>query len=215
MMRNITVWTSLLLLVASAVGFIHPQDKADDILKQSKTEMESLQDFGSDFVYQLAGPGLNGTISKRGSLKYKQGKYVVNMAEEAFYCDMESLWIYLQEDNTVNILEYDPEEGMNIEAIFELYEASADPRYDGVEKVNGEACHKIFLAIKDPSLDYNQATLWINQKTNYPAKATLINRKQTRTTFELNQFKPNVGYSAATFQFDPKEHPGVVVYDER
>lgn len=215
MTRTFFVWTLLLLTMTWAVGFIYPQGKADEILKRSKAELESLKDFGSDFVYELSGPGLNGTIAKKGSLKYQQGKYVIKMADEAFYCDRNSLWIYLKEDNTVNILEYDPEEGMNIEAIFELYEANSEARYEGTETVNGKTCHKIFLAIKDPDLDYNQAMLWINTKTNFPAKATLTNRKQTQTTFELRDFKPNVGFGNSTFQFNPDQHPGVVVYDER
>lgn len=216
MTRNLILWTLLLSIAAlGLLGFVAPVGKADDILKESKAEVEALKDFGADFVYELSGPGLSGSISKKGSLKYQQGKYVVKMAGEAFYCDLENLWIYLKEDNTVNILEYDPEEGMNIEALFELYEASSEARYEGTESVDGNPCHKIFLAIKDPSLDYYRATLWINTKTNYPAKATLTNRKQTETTFELRDFAPNVGYSNGTFRFDPEAHPGVVVYDER
>jgi len=202
-------------MALALLGFVAPTGKADEILKESKAEIEALKDFGADFVYELSGPGLNGTISKKGSLKYQKGKYVVKMADESFYCDRESLWIYLKEDNTVNILEYDPEEGMNIEALFELYEANSKARYEGTESVDGKSCHKILLAIKDPSLDYYRATLWINTKTNYPAKATLTNRKQTETTFELRDFAPNVGYSDNTFRFDPEAHPGVVVYDER
>lgn len=215
-MRTLTGFTIILSILALiSFGFIAPAGKADEILEASKIKLQKLQDFGSNFIYEISGPGISGTIAKSGSLKFQQGKYFIDLGDEAFYCDQEAVWIHHKEDKEVSVMEYDPEEFMNIEALFELYEASSESRYDGVETIDGQKCHKIFLAIKDGSLDYNQAYLWINQKTNFPAKATLLNRKQTQTTFELQNFQPNPGYGNSVFRFDINKHPGVTVYDER
>ncbi|RMG64586.1 MAG: outer membrane lipoprotein carrier protein LolA [Bacteroidetes bacterium] len=196
-------------------GFVAFQSSADRILEESKTTLRSLNDFSADFTYELANPGMRNAVSKTGSLKYKQGKYVIKMDDQEIYCDLETLWIYLSEDNEVNIMDYDPEEGMDVESIFNLYETSSQARYQGEKTVNGAACHHIYLAIKDADLEYNQAYLWINKQTKMLQKISLVNRTQTTTTYEFRNMETNTGLTDAAFRFDVAAHSGVDVYDER
>lgn len=203
---------SLLLLS----GFVSALT-ADQILKDSKQKLESLKDFSADFTYSIESPNVK-PIAKSGALKYKKGMYVVDLEDQAIYCDSKTLWIYVKDEEMpeVNIMAYDPEEGMNIESIFALYEASSESRLDGEEVVHGQNCYKIFLAIKDASLDYNRAMVWINKRTKMLEMAALTNRRQAVTTYEFKNIKTNTGYTNETFQLDLAKLPkSVEVFDER
>ncbi len=214
-MNHFRLFLALILTCTLATTAL-AQDKATLILKESKEKFSSLRDFSASFKY-----GINSIeqrvrpIQKTGSIKYKAGKYAVVMDDQELYCDGATQWIFLPKDNEVTILDYDPAEGISVESIFKIYEASSKPRYDGEEAVNGVACYKIYLAITDKSVEYNQAYLWVNKTTKMIAKAVLIDRNQTRTTLEFNELKLNVGYGEDSFRFNAAKHPGVVTYDER
>ncbi|MEO1451384.1 MAG: outer membrane lipoprotein carrier protein LolA [Bacteroidota bacterium] len=205
---------SALLLILSGFGPVGP---ADNILQDSKEKLESLNDLAADFTYSISSPAIKNPIAKKGAFKYKDGMYVVEMSEQDIYCDSKTLWIHLKDEEApeVTIMDYDPEEGMNIEAIFKLYEASAQSLLEGEETIHGVACHKIKLAIKDSKLEYNQARLWVNKKTKLLEKVSVTNRRQSTTTYEFSGIKTNSGFNTTTFQFDVSRFPGIDVYDER
>ena len=210
-----SLWVAMLLLLS---GFQTLDEKSEKILKESRAKMESLKDFSADLRYEIKNKSTRlNPISKSGKVKYKKGnKYVLSMADQEIYCDGETLWLYLPDDQEVTILNYDPnEEGMSMESILSVYQASASSRYEGSEVVHGKKCHKIYLAVKDPSLEYNQAQIWINMTSKMLEKVSLIDRKQTVTTYEFSSISTNRGLSDDAFRFNIKAHEGVDVYDER
>ena len=120
----------------------------------------------------------------------------------------------MKKDNEVNVSPYDKDSGIDIEQIFKTYQNSAKARYAGEENVGAIACHKIEIATTDKKLDYNQVKLWINTKTNFLEKATLVDRRQTSTTYEFSNVKTNNGFTDKEFEFNTAKYPGVKVYDE-
>ncbi|MEO0468508.1 MAG: outer membrane lipoprotein carrier protein LolA [Bacteroidota bacterium] len=206
------IFPLVLLLSFALTSFA--QDKAKNIIAASQKKLESLSDFSAKITYGLENIKMPNPVVRKGEIKYKGGKFVILLADQHIYCDGQKQWTYLPEDNEVSIVPYYPDEGFDIESIFKVYEASAEPRYEGVETANEIKCDKIFLAVKDPSLDYNRATLWVSQKDKFLVKAVLTDRKQTSTTYGFSDIKVNQGLSTSNFQFDPSKHPGVVVYDE-
>lgn len=190
--------------------------QAARVMKESKQMLENLQDFAAKFSYVIDNPQMpRKAIPRSGTIRYKQGKYAILMDDQEVYCDLETQWIYLKEDAEVTVMHYDPEEGVTLESIFSIYEASARARYEGTEVVHGITCDKIYLDIQDHSMDYNQAYVWINPKTLLLEKVALIDRKQTTTTYEFTNLRTNVGLRDQDFRFDASRHPGVTVLDER
>jgi outer membrane lipoprotein-sorting protein len=200
-------------------GFIHLQDdRAAEILKGSKEKFDSLADFSAMFRYGISSsrPDKKSTsISKEGTIRYKKGMFHIKMDDQEIYCDNQTQWIVLTEENEVSIMDYDPEESVNIESIFDLYETNAKARYDGIEEMNGNKYHKIYLSSMDQALDYNQIKLWINKDTRFLEKAVLIDRRQTITTMEFWDIRTNNSFSEASFRFDESGYPKMNVYDER
>jgi len=205
-----------LLMVSS--GFTVMQDaKADKILRDSKAKFESLKDFSANFVYSITNEASKNkrSIVKEGTLKIKGDKFVLTLDDQEIYCDGTNQWIYNKMDQEVNILPYDPEESLNIESIFQVYEANGKSRYEGEEKIGNVKHHRVYLAISDPSLDYNQATLWISEATKLPSKAVIKDRNQTVTEVKFSNVKINQNFPDSDFVFDTGKYPDVEVYDER
>mgnify|MGYP006269278903 CR=1 FL=1 len=199
------------VLALLQMGFVAPQDDADAILQASKAKLQAVQDFSADFIIELANPAMDNPVTQEGSFKYKSGMYTLKLDGQEIYCDKNKTWVYISEVNEVEVSDYNPEDAQNIESIFQLYETNADARYDGVEKVGGTNCDKVFLAIKGGDLDYNQAYLYIERGSKLPRKVMLIDRRQTRTTYVFSDMKTNQGLSPAAFRFNEQEYPGVDV----
>jgi outer membrane lipoprotein-sorting protein len=217
--RNFTFTLLFLSLCFPLSGIAQDSEKASSILQASKAAFDQLEDFSADITYALANPSNpNSNISKEGKLHYSKGKYTVLMADQEIYCDGETMWIHLPAedpaDSEVNILEYDPEEGLDLESIFSLYQAGSKNRYDGDAKVHGVSCHKIYMAITDQDLEFNQVELWINKRTELLEKAITTNRRQIKTIFEFENMKTNQNLPASTFSFNTQGFAGEV-YDER
>lgn len=220
-MKSVAIVLSPFFLLAFFFlsGFTDLQDdRAEKILKSSKSTFDAQEDFTANFRYGLSSsrPDKKTTsIEKTGTISFKKGMFLIDMEDQAVYCDKESQWVLLKEDKEVNIFDYDPDEGVSVEAIFSLYESNAKTRYDGEETMNGKVYHKIFLAATDDAVDYNQVKLWINKKTNFLEKAVLIDRRQTVTTMEFSNISINNGLKDSIFRFDQSMHSNVDVYDER
>ena len=209
-------WKLPLLMVGIFCIFsaFTPEEDAARILRESKAKLESLQDLSAKFSYEISNPAMR-SVRKDGEVKYKDGMFVVQLDDMHVYCDGSTQWFFLPEMNEVTVQDYDPEDEFSLEYIFNVYQAAARARYDGTDVVHGATCHKIFLAVSDPALDYNQAHVWINAATNLLEKVTMVDRKQTKTTYEFSRIVVDQGLANNVFQFSHSAHPGVDVYDER
>ncbi|MEZ4827665.1 MAG: outer membrane lipoprotein carrier protein LolA [Bacteroidia bacterium] len=213
-MKSFGFVISLVLAMYLGITGFTVNDNSGNILNESKAMLESLTDFSAGFKYSISNPNMR-PVAKTGSIKYKKGKYVISLEDQKIFCNGKTLWIYLPEDNEVNIMSYTEDEGVNVESIFKIYESSTRSRYEGETDIHGVACHKIFMAIQSDELDYNQAYVWINKKTKFLEKVVLIDRKQTQTVYEFLDIRTNVGFGDADFEFDAKQYKGVKTYDER
>ena len=192
------------------------KDPSQNILEESKEKLRNLRDFSADFLYTIQNPNLK-PISQSGSILYKKGKYVIKLEDQELYCNGDILWIHIPAEDAADAelqkMDYDEEEGMNVESIFNIYESSTESKYEGSETVHGVETEKIFLAIKNPDLDYNRAYVWINKRTKILEKVLLIDRRQTQTIYEFSNIKTNTGVLDSAFNFNEKDFPGEI-YDE-
>lgn len=184
-------------------------DSATEILKKSQATLESLQDFSSNILYVITNPNMPKAIPKTGKVKYKEGKYALVLSDQEIYCDLEKLWIYLKDDGEgeVEVMKYEPEEGGPLGSVLSVYQTNAKAVLKGSEEIKGRKCLKIYLTNQDPSLDYNEAQVWIDEETLLLAKATLLDRKKTTTIFEFTNIKTNVGFPDSDFQLTKDEVP--------
>ena len=216
MKKNIITLGLLLSFFAVCLPGFAQDGTATKILNESKAKFDKLEDFTADFIYSLENPSNSKTnISKKGKLYFSGGKYIVILEDQEIYCDGESIWIHLPEDEEVNIMNYDPEEGFNIHEIFSPYDEGSNARYEGTQTVDGRPLHIIYIAyVTDTNMEFNQARVWINQTTKIMEKVVLTNRRQISTIYEFSNIKLNQGIPSSKFSFDTKKFEGDI-YDER
>ncbi|MCB0836956.1 MAG: outer membrane lipoprotein carrier protein LolA [Bacteroidetes bacterium] len=192
------------------------KDPSQNILEESKAKLRNLKDFSADFLYTIQNPNLK-PVTQSGNILYKKGKYVIKLEDQELYCNKVTLWIHILAENPVHAelqkMNYDEDEGMNVESIFNIYESSTKSQYEGSETVHGVETEKIFLVMQDPELDYNRAYVWINKRTKILEKVLLIDRRQTQTIYEFSNIKTDTGVSDSAFNFNEKGFKGEI-YDE-
>jgi outer membrane lipoprotein-sorting protein len=208
---------SILLLIGF---FNYPEttfaQEANSILRESNETFSRVQDFSADFVYSIENPSnVNTIVSKKGILIFSKGKYIVKMPDQEIYSDGKTLWIHLPQDEELTILNYDPEEGLELEQIFTFSKGQEEKaRYESQEVVEGRPLDQIYLSINNPDLDFNLARIWINSDSKLMEKIIMINRMQTRTSYEFSNILINQGLTESTFVFDLNNFKGDI-YDER
>ncbi len=215
-LKNLFPLFIAILMVSS--GFYTVEDPAVKILQDSKVKFESLKDFSASFQFSIQNINTRRDVfTKAGKIKYKKGKYFIGLDNEEIYFNGETQWVYLTDDKEVNIMTYDSDDAPSIELIFEIYSTTnVKPRYDGEEKINGNACHMIYIASTDKSVEYNQVKLWINKSTKLLEKMVLLDRNQTTTTYLFSNIKVNTGMSDDDFQLEVAKLPSdIEIYDER
>lgn len=212
-MRNLFAILSLFVVLSFSYSSAIAQDeKATSILKTAKSKLDGMSDFTANFKYTLSGTSTK--ASKSGKIKYKKGKFRVEMPDQDLFCDQKKMWVFLKKDNEVNVSSYDATEGLDIEQIFKTYQQSAKARLEGEESIHSIACFKVFIAAANAKSDYNQVRLWINKASHYLEKAELTDRRQVKTIYEFTNIKTNNSFPDSDFRFDSAKHPGVKVYDE-
>ncbi len=216
MLKRFSVLFLALILGFSSSFATGPDDKAARILEESKKAFESLNDFATNFTYVIQNKRMNNAPAPRqGQLKYSKGMYAILLSDQEIYCNLDNVWLYIKDEDApeVSIMDYDKSESFNIEGIFDLYKHGSKAKYIGQESVDGSSCHKIYVAVNDPKLGYNQATVWINARTNLPVKVMLKDRNQTETIYQFSNFEKNRGFTHKDFEFNVSNFNGDV-YDE-
>jgi outer membrane lipoprotein-sorting protein len=216
MKKHLLSLAFLIFFLGLGLGLSGIAQDASAILRESNARFSMLQDFSAEFVYSIENPTrLNSNVSKTGKLFYSKGKYVVKMPDQEIYTDGKSLWIHVIEMNELNIMDYDPEDGLGVEQMFTFSEGHENnARYEGQKVVGGRPLDQINVLVNNPGLDFNQGLVWINAETKLTEKIILINRMQTRTTFEFSNIVINQSLPDGTFVFNLKNFRGDV-YDER
>ncbi|MEL6625052.1 MAG: outer membrane lipoprotein carrier protein LolA [Bacteroidota bacterium] len=212
MKLQFSLLTILSIFLFSFTSNVGPDDKAARILQSSQKKLENLNDFTADFSLALSSANTkNNPLPMSGSVKYSKGKYVLMLKDLHVYCNKQYVWEYIVEEEASK-RDYDAEDAGGLESIFQIYREHAKAQYQGVETVGGKSCHRIYVAISDPSLEYNQATIWIDARNELPQKVKLKTRAQTEQSYKFENFKLNVGLSDKDFIFVAPE--GITVYDE-
>ncbi len=182
------------------------------ILEASKKKAESLQDLKANFVYSLSSSSLR-PVSRKGKLYLKDGKYRITLGDIIIISDKSTRWQCLPEDGEVLVQSADEVEGPNPKEIFQLYQERGNSRLLGSRTINGVACHYLYLSLEKSNLDYNQAYLWIDKKTDLPVKVSLIDLKNTTITYELFEVQTDIGLQEKLFKYNSEDCPDCDMID--
>ena len=190
--------------------------RAEAVLSKARIKMNGANDLTAKFKYQLENKAAKQkAVIKNGAIKFKGQKYRVDFDDQLLLCDGKTVWNYLKVEKEVNVTNYDPNEGFNMDRIFRIYNDDMKARYDRADRVLGIATEKITLFPSSSRTDYFRVELWLSAKDGIPVRLRVWGRNGSTVTYELSDVRLNSNVPDTEFVFNSKAFPGVEIIDLR
>lgn len=193
-----------------------PEAKA--LLDKARKKYDSYRSLEADFTLTLEIPE-QPTEVQEGKMAQKGEQYRVELEDQAVYCDGEIIWLYLKNNNEVQINKV--EEGEDAESLspkdlLRIYEGD-DYVYalGNAYTADGRALQEIEFKPLDRDSEYAKIRLLMDQKKYEPVSIKIFGKDGSRYTLELNDLRPNVSFDKGYFTFQPEKYPGIYVEDLR
>jgi len=172
-----------------------------------KINFELLMDNKQDNIHE----------SQEGTLLLKGNQYKLEMSGTEVYCDGKTQWNHLVENEEVQIITPEYEEGeLNPTNIFTIYEKGFKYQYVKEEVKGGTTLQFIKLFPEDAdSKSYHTINLYVDKAKKQIHSITIVGKEGDDFTYRIIKLTPNPTTKAADFKFDSAKHPGVEVIDLR
>jgi len=222
-MKNILVLLVTLSLSIACFGqttkeVSDPEAKA--ILEKMRTKHEAYKSVAADFTLTIEIPEEDKEVQK-GSISQAGEKYRLDLEHQAVYSDGTSLWLFMKNNNEVQINdvdEFEEEDGelLSPQDLLRIYEKE-DFIYHLINEdiENGRAIQQIEFKPTDRDSEYSKMRVTIDRKKLEIVRIKAFSKDGSRYTMEVNKFTPNQPYKDADFVFDPSKYPDIFVEDLR
>lgn len=191
---------------------IFAQDqKAKTILDQLSDKTKSYTSIEAKFTNTFSSTVTDINESQSGTLYLKDDAYRLEMEAQTIICDGETNWIYLPDDEEVNITEIDDEENeLNPSKIFTIYENGY--KYKFVRE-DGKNYH--IDLFPEESGPFTKVELFINKSKMQISSFTMIDKQGSHFKYVIDSFVTNKEMNNDFFVFKTSDYPNVDVIDLR
>lgn len=154
-----------------------------------------------------------GTIGQAGE------KFRLDMDQQVIVSDAKTTWVYLKNNNEVQINDAEPggsSDFLTPKELLRRYE-KGDFLYAITEKttVGGKLLTHIEFKPKNANSEYSKLRVSVDEKALTIESIKAFAKDGSRYTFKITRLSPNKTFAADHFTFDPKKYPGVRVEDLR
>lgn len=195
-----------------------PDPEAKKILDKIRKKYDAYQSVEAAFTLSVEVPGKpvevqNGTIAQAGE------KFRLDMDQQVIVNDGKTTWVYLKNNNEVQINDTEPggsADFLTPKELLRRYE-KGDYLYAITEKttVGGKLLTHIEFKPKNARSEYSKIRVSVDEKALTIESIKAFAKDGSRYTFKINRLSPNKAFAADHFTFDPKKYPGVRVEDLR
>lgn len=195
--------------------------QATAILEKLRNRYEGFKSMEADFTLTLEIPD-EGQEVQNGKLVQKGDKYRLDLETQSIYNDGEALYLYLRNNNEVQINDIPSEEEaedagiLSPKDILRIYE-KGDYVYALTNQyaAKGKLIQEIEFKPLDKDSEYNKLRLAVDKKTNDVVSIIAFGKDNSRYTLAISKLTANPTYADAYFKFDAKKFPGVYIEDLR
>lgn len=185
--------------------------KAKSILDQLSDKTKSYTSIEAKFTNTFYSSVTDINESQSGTLFIKNDLYRIEMKEQTIICDGETNWIYLPDDNEVNITEIENDENvLNPSEIFTLYENGYN--YKFINEDNKK--YHIDLYPKE-SGPFSKVELFINKFNMQISSFTIIDKQGSHYKYIIDSFITNQEFNDDFFMFKTSDYPNIEIIDLR
>jgi outer membrane lipoprotein-sorting protein len=210
-------WIAIGMLMISTTLFaqrsedeLTPQDpKAQEILDALSNKAKQYKSFAADFEYILVNKEAGINEKQSGKVRMKgQTKYALDVAGREIVSDGETVWTFLKDVGELQIAELpdeDEDEGniMNPANAFHMYKNGFKYQYVGKETVDGKEADVIKMFPMEPGKKPFHTVIVNVDKAKLELISTVIKYKDGNVyTYRLKNFKTDLPFTEADFQFD-------------
>lgn len=200
----------LLLLILPTL-LIAQDQKAKSILDQLSKKTKSYTSIEAKFTNTFSSTVTDINEKQSGTLFLKDDSYRLEMEAQTIICDGETNWIYLEDEEEVNITEIDDEENeLNPSKIFTIYENGY--KYKFVKEDSKNYHIDLFPKESGPFL---KVELFINKTKMQISSFTMIDKQGSHYKYHIESFITNKEMSNDFFVFKTADYPNVDVIDLR
>jgi outer membrane lipoprotein-sorting protein len=202
-------------LICSAITALslqaQTQNDSKGLMDRVSKKLQSYTSLKADFSFTLSNPEEKIDDTRDGSLVLNGSKYRLNIMGILALCDGETLWTVNEELKEANIIDPEDNEMFNPKSIFTLYEKNF--RYETVATSGDKVTIDLFPTDKDES--YSKIRMDIIKSKDQIDKVTYFSKDANQYIIKIKSFTANVPVDAKMFVYEPKNFPGVKLFDMR
>lgn len=199
------------ILTLLPIVLLAQDQKAKSILDQLSEKTKSYTSIEAKFTNTFSSTVTDINESQSGTLFLKDNAYRLEMEAQTIICDGETNWIYLEDDEEVNITEIDDEENdLNPSKIFTMYENGY--KYKFVKEDSKNYHIDLFPKESGPFL---KVELFIDKSKMQISSFTMIDKQGSHYKYIIESFLTNQEMSNDFFVFKIADYPNVDVIDLR
>lgn len=193
-------------------SLIFSQDQnAKIILENLSKKTKSYNSIQAKFTNTFHSSVTDINESQSGTLFIKNDSYRIEMKEQTIICDGETNWIYLPDDNEVNITEIENDENvLNPSEIFTIYENGYNYKFINED----DKKYHIDLYPKE-SGPFSKVELFINKFNMQISSFTIIDKQGSHYKYIIDSFITNQEINDDFFMFKTSDFPNVEIIDLR
>jgi outer membrane lipoprotein-sorting protein len=204
MKKIITIICFLPLLVFSQ------DNRAKSILDKLSQKTTSYTTIEAHFINNFISVEAGVNEEQKGVLYIKDNSYRLEMEAQTIMSDGETNWIYLKDEQEVNITESDEEEEFNPSKIFTIYEN--DYKFNFIK----EEAQKYYIELYPKTEGmFSKLEIVINKSKMEIHSLTMFDKNNSQYSYLISKFISNQDFNNDFFQFDTSKNPEVDVIDLR
>lgn len=196
---------------------VNAQEDKDALAKKILTELsEKTKTYKSmriDFKLTIKSKDIN--ESQTGKAQTKGVKFHYTTSDREVFCDGETVWSYIEEDNECYIDDAEEVSDFNPSEIMTIWDKNFNHQY--VKEVSvGSNIHQIKLFPTNPKKSkYHTIVLTVDRNKKQIKKVIIKTKDGLTLIFSITKFTANSEIGEAVFKWQKAKHPGVTEEDNR
>jgi outer membrane lipoprotein-sorting protein len=207
----------LMLFGTYSQAFAQKDAMAKDLLDKSSEIFTRSAGISAFFTFNIKNVRAKTAESFDGTILMKGDKFFLSTPEADAWFDGKTQWVYLKNNQEVNISEPTKEELqlMTPAILFRIYKKDFNYKYVGERTdIKGFPVYELEL-IPQKKTDIKKIIVQVDKKNNLPVSIVILNKNEINNNIYINKYQTGQNYSDDTFVFDKKKYSGVEIIDLR
>ena len=190
--------------------------KAKVILDKVAAKYNSLKAYKATFTYNIFSPIAEVDETQKGKITVSGSKFLLDLGAQQIINDGKTVWTYLKDEEEVNVMDYEPEEGeITPSNIYTMYQKGYKYTLSESMVENGVTYDVVDLNPIDKDNEFFKVRLIINKSNSTIKRWKIFEKNGNRYLYNINTFIENPALPSKTFGWDKAKFPNVDINDLR